>query len=105
MDTERGEPARAWEAFDCRCAPHTRQDKGPTRRAIHHLSRADAQHGMSAGLDEEGELGVGTQAPIGHGHILRWSGRVDRLDLGEIVREERRDDQLQEHTGARMDQP
>jgi hypothetical protein len=30
---------------------------------------------------------------------------VHLLHLGEIVREEGRDDQLQEHTGARMEQP
>jgi hypothetical protein len=32
---------------------------------------ADAQHGMQAGLDEEGEMGIGTQAPVGHVHVTR----------------------------------
>jgi hypothetical protein len=40
---------------------------------------------MHAGLDEEGEMGIRTQAPIGHEHIARWSARMDRLHLGEIV--------------------
>jgi hypothetical protein len=60
---------------------------------------------MPAGLDEEGEMGVGTQAPIGHEHVPWVSARMDRLPPGEIVGEEGRDHQLQEHTGARMEQP
>jgi hypothetical protein len=44
-------------------------DKRPARREIHDLSRADAQHGVHAGLDEEGKMGVGTQAAIRHEHI------------------------------------
>ena len=69
MDAERFEPAGPWHAFDGRCPPHARLDKGPPRREVHDLSRADAQHGMHASLDEEGEMGVGTQAPIRHQHI------------------------------------
>ena len=43
--------------------------KGRPGREIHDLARADAQHGVHASLDEEGEMGIGTQAPIGHEHI------------------------------------
>ena len=64
-----------------------------------------AEHGVHAGLDEEGEMRVGTQAPIRHEHITGGSHRVHLVHLGEIVGEEGRDDQLQEHTGARMEQP
>jgi hypothetical protein len=35
------------------------------------LARADAQYGMEASLDKEGEMGIGTQAPIRHQHISR----------------------------------
>ena len=59
MDAERFEPAGPWDAFDRRRPPHTRPDKGPTRGDIHHLARTHAQHGMHAGLDEEGEMGRG----------------------------------------------
>ena len=71
MDTERFEPARAGHAFDRWGPPDPRHDKGPTRCEVHNLSRTNAQHGMHAGLDEEREMGIGTQAPIGHEHIAR----------------------------------
>jgi hypothetical protein len=105
MDAERCEPSGSWEAFDGRRPPHTRPDKRPTGREVHDLSAADAQHGGHAGLHEEGEMGVGTQAPIGHQHISLLSAWMHRLHLGEIVGEEGRGHQLQEHPGARMKQP
>jgi hypothetical protein len=71
IDAEGFAPAGSWNAFDGRRPPHTRRDKRPARREIHDLSRDDAQHGMDAGLDEEGEMGVGTQAAIRHEHIPR----------------------------------
>jgi hypothetical protein len=60
---------------------------------------------MHAGLDEEGERGIGTQPPIRHQHILRCSQGVHLLHLGEIVGEEGCNDPRQEHTGARMEEP
>lgn len=69
MDTERCEPAGPWHAFDGRRAPHARLANGPTRCEIHTLARADAEHGVHAGLDEEGEMRIGTQPPIRHEHI------------------------------------
>jgi hypothetical protein len=69
MVAQGGEPAGAGHAFDGRRPPHTRPDKRPARGEIHALSRADAEHGVHASLDEEGEMGVGTQAPIGHEHV------------------------------------
>lgn len=105
MDAERFEPAGPWNTFDGRRPPHTWPDKGPPRCEIHHLARADASHGVHAGLDEESEMGVGTQAPIRHEHITGCSHGMHLLHLGEIMGEEGRDDQLQEHTGARMEQP
>jgi hypothetical protein len=57
------------------------------------------------GLDEEGEMGIGTPAPIDHEHLTRWSERMDGLHLGEIMGEEGRDHELQEESGAGMEQP
>ena len=104
MAASRGEPASAGEAFDGRRAPDTRRDQGPTRREVHHLPRADAPYGVHPGLDEEGERGVGTQAPIRHQHIPGCSGGVHLLHLGEIVGEEGRDHQLQEQARAGVEQ-
>jgi hypothetical protein len=69
MDAERFEPAGPWHAFDGRRPPHARPDKGPTWREIHNLARADAEHGVHASLDEEGEMRIGTQPSIRHEHI------------------------------------
>ena len=69
MDTERFEPAGSWHAFDGRRPPYTRPDKGPTGCEIHDPSGADAQHGVHASLDEEGEMGIRTQAPIRYEYI------------------------------------
>jgi hypothetical protein len=69
MDASCFEPAGAWKAFDGRRPPDPRPDPGPTGRALHHLSRADAPHGLHASLNEEGERGGGTQAPLGHQHV------------------------------------
>jgi hypothetical protein len=103
MDAERCEPAGPGHAFDRGRPPHTRPDKGPTGREIHDLSGADAQHGMEAGLGEEGEMRVGTQAPIGHQHIPCLQARMDRLHVGQVVGQEGCDDQLEEHTSAGME--
>jgi hypothetical protein len=105
MDTERFQPAGPWYAFDRWYPPDTRLHKGPTRGEIDDLARADAHHGVHTSLHEQGKMGVGTQAPIGYQYIVRLEDRVHLLHLGEIVREERGDDQLQEHPGAGMEQP
>jgi hypothetical protein len=104
MDAKRGEPAGSWHACDGRCPPHTRPGQGPTGREIHDRSGADAPHGVHARLDEEGQRGRGTQAPVGHEHIVWLSARMDRLHPGKIMGQEGRNDQLQKHTGARMEQ-
>jgi hypothetical protein len=69
MDAQHGEPTRAWEAFERWRPSHTRLDKGATGREVHDLPRTDAQDGVYAGLDKEGEMRLRTQAPIGYEHI------------------------------------
>jgi hypothetical protein len=69
MDAEGFEPAGPWHAFDGRCAPHTRPDKGPPGREIHNLSRPHAQDGVHARLHEERQMGIRAQAPIDNQHI------------------------------------
>jgi hypothetical protein len=58
---------------------------------------------MHAGLDEQGKMSIGTQPPVGHQYIPCLQARMDCLHPGQIVGQEGRDDQLQEHTGARME--
>jgi hypothetical protein len=60
---------------------------------------------MHAGLDEEGERRVGTQAAIRHEHIPGCSSRVHLLHLGTIVGQEGCDHQLQEQARAGVEQP
>ena len=60
---------------------------------------------MPAGLDEEGEMGRGTEAPIGHEPVPFLSARMHGLHLGQIVGEEGRDDHRQEQTSPGMAQP
>jgi hypothetical protein len=60
---------------------------------------------MHAGLDEEGHMGIRTEAPIGHQHIPFVYARMHRLYLSQVVGEERRDYQLEEHIAAGMEQP
>jgi hypothetical protein len=60
MDTERFEPEGPWKAFDGRRPPHARSDKRPARCDIHNLARAGTSHGVHAGLDEEGHMGIRT---------------------------------------------
>jgi hypothetical protein len=105
INAERFEPARPWHACDGSRPPHARSDQGPIRREIDTLACPAAQHGMHAGLDEEGEMGVGTQAPLGHEDIPWLEARMDRLHPGQSVSEAGRDHELQEHTGARMEPP
>ena len=64
METSSFEPAGPWDAFDGWRSPHTRYDKRPAWCEIHDLSRADAEHGVHTGLDEQGEMGLRTQPPI-----------------------------------------
>jgi hypothetical protein len=105
MDPERGEPAGPWKACDGSRPPHARPDKRPARGEIHHLACADAAHGVHASLDEEGQLGIRPEAPIGHQHIPFWSARMHRRHLRQVVGEERRDHQLEEHPAAGMEEP
>jgi hypothetical protein len=60
---------------------------------------------MHAGLDEEGEMGVGTQAPVRHEHITGFSSGVHRVHLGKIVGEAGRDHELQAQARAGVEQP
>jgi hypothetical protein len=105
MDTERCEPAGPWHAFDGSRPPHARPDKRPARCDIHHRACADAEHGVHASLDEEGQMGRRTSSPIGHQHIPFLEARMHRLHLSQVVGEERRDHQLEEHPAAGMDSP
>jgi len=105
MAAARVEPAGSWHALDGRRPPHTWADQGPTGRAIPARSGPDAPHGLPARLDEAGELGRRTQAPIRHAHVTGWSARMDGLHPREIVGEEGRDDPRQEHPGARLEPP
>ena len=50
-------------------------------------------------------MSLGAQAPIPHQYIPRPSARMDRLPLGEVVREEGRHHQLQAQARAGMQQP
>jgi hypothetical protein len=88
IDAEGFEPAGPGDAFDGSRPPHARPDTWPARGDIHDRSRADAEHGMHAGLDEEGEMGVGTQAAIRHEHIPGLSSGVHLLHLGKIMGQE-----------------
>ncbi len=54
---------------------------------------------MHTGLDEQGEMRRGTQAPIGHQHIPFLHARMDCLHPGQIVGEKGYNHQLQEYTG------
>lgn len=47
---------------------------------------------------------IGAQAPIGHQHIPCVQARMHRLHVGQVVGEEGCDDQLEEHSGAGMEQ-
>jgi hypothetical protein len=60
---------------------------------------------MHAGLDKEGEMGVGTQAAIRHEHIPGFSSGVHLVHLGKIVGQEGCDHQLQEQARAGVEQP
>ena len=105
MDAKRCKPAGPWHAFVSRRPPHTRPDKGPTWGEIHHRACTHAEHGVHAGLDEAGEMGIGTQAPIGRAHITGLSARMERVHLRELVGEEGRDHPFQEQAGAGTEQP
>ena len=99
------EPPGPWDAVDRRRAPPPRRDQGPAGRAVDNLTRAHAQHGVHASLDEAGERRLGAQPPIRHEPIPGGEHRVHLRHLGEIVGQEGRDPQLQEHAGARREPP
>jgi hypothetical protein len=105
MGAERFEPARAWEACDGRRPPHTWQDEGTTWGDIDARSRPHAPDGVHARLHEARQMGIRARAPIGHQPIPGVSARMDRLSPGQVMGEEGRDDELQEHPGARLEQP
>ena len=60
---------------------------------------------MHARLHEQGEMRRGAQAPSGHEYIPCLEGWRHRLHVGQVVGQEGCDHELQEHPGARMEQP
>ena len=60
---------------------------------------------MHAGLDEEGKMGVGTQAASRHEHIPGFSSGVHLLHLGKIVGQAGCNHQLQAQARAGVEQP
>ena len=105
IEADRFQPAGPRDAFDRLRPPDTRHHQGPTRRDIDTLSRPHAPHRRHAGLHEQGEMGRGTQAAIGHEHVPWGYARMHPLHLGEIVGEEGCDDELEEQARARLAQP
>ena len=78
--------------------PHTGLDKWLAWGEIYDLAHTDAKHSVHAGLDKEGEMRIGTQAPIGHQYIPCLQARMDRLHVGQVVGQKGCDDQLEEST-------
>jgi hypothetical protein len=64
-----------------------------------------ARYSPSKSLDEQGEMGVRTQALIGHQYVSWSKGGMHRLDLSGVVGQEGRDHELPEHPSAGMEQP
>ena len=50
-------------------------------------------------------MSIRTEATIRHQHISFLQARMHRLHLSQVVGEERRDDQFEEHPAAGMEQP
>jgi hypothetical protein len=62
-----------------------RLDMGAARGEVHKVLLMEAEHRMHASLPEQGEMGIGTEAAIGHQHIPRAQVRMERDDLREIM--------------------
>ena len=50
-------------------------------------------------------MGRGAEAPIGHQHLPLVYARMHHLHVSQVVGEEGRHHELQEHPGAGMNQP
>ena len=85
--------------------PPARPDKRPARGASPDRSRAAAEPGRHAGLDEEAERGVDTSAAIRHEHIPGLERGVHLLPLGQIMGQAGGDPPLQEQARAGVAQP
>jgi hypothetical protein len=58
---------------------------GTSGGEVHDVLLMDAEHGMHARLHEQGEMGIGTKAAVGHQDITGAQVRMALDDLGEIM--------------------
>lgn len=52
---------------------------------IDNLSGADPHQGVQTGLHEQGDVGLGRQAPVRHEHVTGLQGGMHLLDPGQLV--------------------
>jgi hypothetical protein len=64
------------------------------RGEIDQLSGADPHQGVHTGLHEQGNMGIGRQAPVRHEHVPGCHGRMNFLDSGQLVGVQRRHHEL-----------
>ena len=75
---------------------------GTSRGEVHDLFLMHAEHGMHTRLHKQGQMRIGTQAPVGYEDIPRVQVRMEPDDLGEIMGTLGSRQQVSHHPGARM---
>ena len=73
------------------------------RGEIDNLSGSNPHQGMQTGLYEQGDVGIGRQAPVRHEHVPGLQGGMNLLDSGQLVRVQRRDHELGQQPRASME--
>ena len=71
---------------------------------IDNVSRSDPHQGVHTGLHEQGDVGIGRQAPVRHEYVPGLPGGMYLLDAGQLVRVQRRDHELGQQPRASMEQ-
>ena len=59
---------------------------------------------MHAALDQQGDMGIGTEPPVRYQHVARLQGRMEGNHLGHIMGMQGSRSYFQHHAGAGMKQ-
>jgi hypothetical protein len=103
LRTERLESARAWRPFGALAPPgwlYMRASWGE----VHDLLLMPPEHGRHACVDKQGQMGRGTNAPVGPSHLTGAQVRMEVDSLGEVMDAQGDRQDVYAQSGPRMTQ-
>lgn len=74
------------------------------RGEVDHKFLVHTKDDVHAALDQQGDMGIGTEPPVRYQHVARLQGRMEGDHLGQIMGTQGSRSYFQHHAGAGMKQ-